>query len=131
MPSAAASIAVWNEDQVLLVKRKRAPFHGCWTLPGGRVDFGETTAQCAVRELHEETGLSVESAVLVRHFGTQLTRSEWVLAVFTARYAGGTAVAATDAEEVGWYRLGELEPLETTPGLKDILAVTKAAIAKA
>ena len=52
-------IAKENEPKVLLIKRGNEPFKGCWAFPGGFMNMDETTEQCAVRELEEETGLKV------------------------------------------------------------------------
>lgn len=52
-------IAKENEPKVLLIRRGNEPFKGCWAFPGGFMNMDETTEQCAVRELEEETGLKV------------------------------------------------------------------------
>ena len=48
-----------KEPQVLLIQRGNEPFKGCWAFPGGFMNMDETTEQCAIRELEEETGLKV------------------------------------------------------------------------
>ena len=48
-----------KEPQVLLIQRGNPPFKGCWAFPGGFMNMDETTEQCAIRELEEETGLKV------------------------------------------------------------------------
>lgn len=48
-----------DEPKVLLIERGHEPFKGCWALPGGFMNMDETTEQCAIRELEEETGLKV------------------------------------------------------------------------
>ena len=48
-----------NEPKVLLIERGHEPFKGCWAFPGGFLDMDETTEQCAIRELKEETGLKI------------------------------------------------------------------------
>ena len=57
----ADCVVITNEQQpkVLLIQRGNEPFKGCWAFPGGFMDMDETTEHCAVRELKEETGLSV------------------------------------------------------------------------
>jgi len=47
------------EPKVLLIERGDEPFKGCWAFPGGFMNMDETTEQCAIRELEEETGLMV------------------------------------------------------------------------
>ena len=47
------------EPKVLLIERGDDPFKGCWAFPGGFMNMDETTEQCAIRELEEETGLKV------------------------------------------------------------------------
>lgn len=48
-----------EEPKVLLIQRANEPFKGCWAFPGGFMEMDETTQQCAIRELKEETGLEV------------------------------------------------------------------------
>lgn len=55
-----ACAAIVRHDHILLVQQGRGPSAGCWTLPGGRLDAGETLARAAIRETLEETGLEVE-----------------------------------------------------------------------
>ena len=47
------------EPKVLLIQRGDQPFRGCWAFPGGFMNMDETTEQCAIRELEEETGLHI------------------------------------------------------------------------
>lgn len=61
-PAVTADCAVITreeEPKVLLIQRGNEPFKGCWAFPGGFMDMDETTEQCAIRELQEETGLKV------------------------------------------------------------------------
>ena len=54
------------EPKVLLIQRGADPYKGCWAFPGGFMNMDETTEQCAIRELEEETGLKVST---VRQIG--------------------------------------------------------------
>lgn len=54
------------EPKVLLIQRGGEPFKGCWAFPGGFMEMDETTEQCAIRELEEETGLKIDE---VRQIG--------------------------------------------------------------
>ena len=61
-PAVTADCAVITreeEPKVLLIQRGNEPFKGCWAFSGGFMDMDETTEQCAIRELEEETGLKV------------------------------------------------------------------------
>ena len=68
-PSVTADcVVITKEDtpQVLLIQRGFEPFKGCWAIPGGFMNIDETTEQCAIRELEEETGLKISD---VRQIG--------------------------------------------------------------
>jgi 8-oxo-dGTP diphosphatase len=65
-PSLAVDCVVFDpHGRLLLIRRKNPPFAGQYALPGGYVEYGETTADAAARELAEETGLVSASASLV------------------------------------------------------------------
>ena len=115
MPIAAASIAVWDHDRVLLVRRATAPYCGLWSLPGGRVRPGEFAGVAALRELNEETGISAVRPIEVGAGPQSVLTREFELRVFTARYRGGRARPASDAAAAGWFRLEEIGLLGTTP----------------
>ena len=61
-PAVTADCVVMTKEstpQVLLIERGTDPFKGCWAFPGGFMNMDETTEQCAIRELEEETCLKV------------------------------------------------------------------------
>ena len=61
-PALTADCVVFTKEKdpkVLLIQRANDPFKGCWAFPGGFMEMNETTEQCAIRELKEETGLYV------------------------------------------------------------------------
>jgi len=129
-PVLGVSVAVWRDGRVLLVRRGHAPWRGAWSLPGGRVERGETLAQAVARELAEETGLTLGTPRLVEALdaidkaddGT--VRGHYVIVVFAAT-AEGIPVAASDAAALGWFRLDQVDALATTPDLKRILALSE------
>lgn len=117
--SLAASAVVTNaHGQLLLVLRSRAPEAGCWTVPGGRVEPGESLEDAAVREVFEETGLHIE-----------VEREVWSLELangpnetyeihdFLAHVVDGNLVAGDDAADVGWFGRQEMERLPLTHDL--------------
>jgi len=59
-----AAVVVWKEA-ILLVRRGRQPMLGAWSLPGGALELGETTAEGIVREVSEETGVQVKPVEII------------------------------------------------------------------
>ena len=86
MISLGAGVIIVESGKVLLTKRKDLEV---WCLPGGRVDEGESLAETAVREAREETGLEVEVTRLVGLYSEIGSWSDWHIASFAARVAGG------------------------------------------
>jgi 8-oxo-dGTP diphosphatase len=66
VPSLTVDCVVFDADgRLLLIRRKNPPFRGQYALPGGYVDYGETTEHAAARELAEETGLVAATLALI------------------------------------------------------------------
>jgi 8-oxo-dGTP diphosphatase len=87
------AIIPFPNDEILLVKRKTPPFIGYWALPGGRVDPGETVEQTVVREVKEETNLTV---IITRKIGEYIEKGvkddvdyEYYPTCFLVKVAGG------------------------------------------
>jgi ADP-ribose pyrophosphatase YjhB (NUDIX family) len=112
---------------VLLARRARPPAQGLWSLPGGRVELGETAAEAAARELFEETAVRAEVlgfADLVEVIGRDRDgRVERHLAVlaYAGRWLAGDPTPGDEALAVAWAAPDELEGLETTPGLAAVV----------
>ena len=122
-----ASIAVFKDRRVLLVKRGRAPFAGLWSLPGGKTEGDEAPREAACRELKEETGVeadvegivdTVRVAAEVDGSGKNVT---YQLTVFYGRPTGGSLKAGGDAEAAGWVDLDDIEALPMTPGTAELI----------
>jgi 8-oxo-dGTP diphosphatase len=100
-----------RDGRLLLVLRARAPAVGRWSLPGGRLEPGETLAQAVGRELFEETGLTGRIGPLAG-FAERLGEGyHYVILDFWVEVGPGEPVAATDAEAVRWAGRAELERL--------------------
>jgi ADP-ribose pyrophosphatase YjhB (NUDIX family) len=116
--------AVIKDDRgrLLLIKRGHAPGAGLWSLPGGRIEPGETDAEALVREMREETGLAVEPGQLI---GTVRRPAQdgdvFDIRDYAARVTGGTLRAGDDAAEARWVAPGEMGSLPVTEGLVEAL----------
>lgn len=127
-PRVGVGAIVLHEGRVLLVKRRHAPGLGLWSVPGGLVDLGETTADAARREVEEECGLKVRLAGLVGVLDRVMRDAEgrvryhWVLIDYLAVPESNDMVTAgSDAAEVRWVTLDEVERLPITEGLVDMI----------
>jgi 8-oxo-dGTP diphosphatase len=111
-----------DEGRLLLIRRAHEPGRGRWSVPGGRVEAGETDHRAVLREVAEETGLIVE---VIRLLGNvQLPAPDG--AVFDVydyicRPAGGTLSAGDDAEEIRWCDAETLATLPVVSGLVEAL----------
>jgi 8-oxo-dGTP diphosphatase len=120
-----ASIAVIKDRKVLLVRRKRAPFAGLWSLPGGKAKSGEAPREAVRRELKEETGLEadVQGIVDTVKIAAEGGKADYRLTVFYGRPAGGSLKAGGDTEAAEWVDLDDIEALPMTPGTAELIWV--------
>jgi 8-oxo-dGTP diphosphatase len=116
--------AVITDDQgrLLLIKRGHEPAAGRWSLPGGRIEPGETDAQALEREMREETGLTVQAGPLVGRVQRPAPGGQ-VLDIrdYAATVTGGTLRAGDDAADARWVAPGDLPLLPLTDGLVEAL----------
>ena len=109
-------------DQILLIRRGHEPEAGRWSLPGGRIEAGETDEQALIREVREETGLEVAPGPLIgavdrpRPDGRVL-----VIRDYAAIVTGGRLAAGDDADDARWFSARDLAGLSLTTGLEKAL----------
>lgn len=118
----AVGAIVRRGDELLLVRRGRAPAVGEWSVPGGRVEPGETLMEAVVRELEEETGLRGVCGPLVGW--VERIGDDWhfVILDFEATVAGDAEPAAgDDALEARWWPVGDVAKLDLVNGLAEFL----------
>jgi 8-oxo-dGTP diphosphatase len=127
-PYLAVSAAIIRNGHILVARRARGPALGVWTLPGGVVEAGETLIEALVREVAEETGITVEPValaghreVVVRDDGGRVSR-HFVILCFASRWIAGEPQLNEELSEARWLRPAELDGLKTTDGLKEIVA---------
>ena len=114
------AIAV-DDEQILLVRRGRGPAQGEWSIPGGRVEPGETLAEAVVRELEEETGLAGVCEGLAGWVERVGDGYHYVILDFYVTIIEGDPVAGDDAAEAVWVPLSEVADLRLTEGLAEFL----------
>lgn len=102
------------DPKVLLIQRGDEPFKGCWAFPGGFMDMDETTEQCAIRELEEETGLVVTTIHQIGAYSKvdRDPRGRTVSVVYLAVVDSPVAVIGKDdAAKAEWWPLSALPKL--------------------
>jgi 8-oxo-dGTP pyrophosphatase MutT (NUDIX family) len=131
---AAGVLAVDDEGRLLLQRRRDT---GQWAIPMGRMELGETPAECAVRETFEETGVRVEPAGLLGIYSDPgyivayddhadptrygEVRQEFEITLL-GRPLGGTPTANDEADAVRWFRPDELAALDIHPRMRQQVA---------
>jgi 8-oxo-dGTP diphosphatase len=113
-------IAYDDQGRLLLIRRANDPGSGQWSLPGGRVEPGETDNAAVIREMREETGLDVIPGTVI---GT-VTRAPYEIHDYACRVTGGTLTAGDDATDARWSDAADLSALEEAGELVDLLYVT-------
>ena len=127
-PIPAASIAVFRDGKVLLARRARPPL---WSLPGGRIEPGETAEQAALRELREEVGVEAEIVApvgereAVRRDKSGVVVARFRIQAFAARWRAGEPKTGPEAIDVRWVEPDKVGELETTEGLAEIVATAR------
>jgi 8-oxo-dGTP diphosphatase len=117
-PVPAVGIVCLRDESVLLIRRGAPPRLGEWSLPGGRIEWGETARAAALRELREETGVEADLVGLidvVDAIFTSRTSSEtvrhYVLADYVARWRAGEPAAGDDAAAAVFVPIADIETL--------------------
>ena len=127
-PYLAVSAAILRDGKVLVVRRARKPALNLYTLPGGAVEAGETLQQAVIREVHEETQLSIEPVALAGPREAIMRDSQgrverhFVILCFAARWLAGEPVLNEELDDARWLTPPELAGLKTTEGLAEIVA---------
>ena len=122
-PLVGVGAVILDQGRVALVKRRFPPLAGEWSIPGGQLETGETMREGIIREVREETGLTVEPAELLGVYD-RLLRDEagrilyhYVLIDFLCRRLAGELQAGGDADDARWFsqeETGRISLLEDT-----------------
>ena len=123
-PTVCVGALAVHEDRLLLVRRGRGPAAGEWSVPGGRVDPGETLAEAVVREVAEETGIEVVCDDLVGWVERIDDEHHFVILDFRVTVLDEDPVprAGDDAAEAAWVPLSDVAEMRTlVEGLAEFL----------
>ncbi|MFC3614681.1 NUDIX hydrolase [Lutimaribacter marinistellae] len=128
VPLLGALAVVLRDNHVLLAQRGKDPGRGMWGFPGGHVEWGETVAETAMRELHEETSIHARAGEILTHFDLILregdeVKTHYLLVGVACRYERGEPQAGDDAMDAAWIPIGDVREgrLPLISGVADLM----------
>jgi 8-oxo-dGTP diphosphatase len=136
-PLIAASVGVFREGRVLIAERTVEPAKGLFTFPGGKLEMGETLAECALRELQEEVGVSARIIGFVDHVETIVRDQAGVVTfhalvcAFAAVWVAGEPQSSSEIGQTVWARPEDVPRWPTTRGLSAIVAKARSIVEQA
>lgn len=126
-PQLAVSAAIFRDGKVLLVRRARSPGKGFYSLPGGRVEFGESLHQALSREVDEETGLRIDILGLAgwrEVLPSAPGGGHYLIMSFAARWVALEPDLNDELDDYRWIApdaLASLGDLKLTGGLEEVI----------
>ncbi len=125
VPAVGVGGILFNDrHEVLLIKRNQPPAQGLWSIPGGKLEPGESLAEACRREFFEETSLDVEVKHIVAVVDRQLEGFHYVIIDFHVVLIDQrqcNPVAQSDVLEAKWIALDGLGRYDLVVGLAEIL----------
>lgn len=119
---------------MLLIKRAKPPYQGLWTIPGGKLEFGERLEDAVRREVREETNVEIDIIGLVaavdshvRHENGEM--SHYVLIDYAAIWRSGEIAAGDDAAEAIWVSRRDADALVSWDKTRDVIDAAGALVA--
>ncbi len=122
-PVPVVGVVCFRGDEVLLIRRGRPPRLGEWSIPGGRVEWGEGVRETALRELFEETGVRAELVALVDVVDGLFAEAQrhYVMIDYVAHWRSGDPVAGDDASEAVFVSLAEAMERVAWPATRQVI----------
>jgi len=127
-PQLAVSAAIFRDDRILLVRRARSPAKGFYSLPGGRVEFGETLHAALRREVDEETALKIDIIGLAgwrEVVPGAAGGGHYLIMSFAARWRAGEPVLNDELDDFKWLAPDALGDLKVTGGLQEVIQAAR------
>jgi len=123
-PQLAVSAVIFRDGRVLLVRRARSPAKGFYSLPGGRVEFGETLHAALHREVAEETALQIEISELAG-WREVVPAAEggghYLIMSFAARWSAGEVALNEELDDYQWLAVDAIGEMKLTGGLMEVI----------
>ncbi len=119
-PIVGVGAVILRKGKILLEKRKNEPGKDLWSVPGGKVELGENAEQAVIREVKEETGLTVINPKLIDVLNNivrdedRKVRYHFVIIDFLVQLKHGTAKPGSDAADLKWVRLDHVQDYSLT-----------------
>jgi 8-oxo-dGTP diphosphatase len=127
-PQLAVSAAIFRDGRILLVRRARSPAKGIYSLPGGRVEFGESLHAALLREVDEETGLRIEFAGLAgwrEVLPGDAGGGHYLIMSFAARWIANEPVLNEELDDFKWLARDAFGDLKLTGGLTEVIEAAR------
>ena len=116
------AVATDGQGRLLMIQRGHEPGAGLWSIPGGRIEPGETDAEALIREMLEETNLTVEVGRLLGRVRRPFPGGAVIdIRDYAVTVTGGTLRPGDDAADARWIAAADLNSLDITEGLIEAL----------
>lgn len=126
-PVPAVGAYIIRNEEILLIRRAAEPDKDKWSIPGGRIEWGETMQEAVKREVLEETGLVVEVGEVAGVIDRIVRQDDeiafhYLIIDFFADVVSGEVCPATDVSDCRWVPLSEIRKMDVTNTVVDMLA---------
>lgn len=128
LPRLSVGGVVWRDDDVLLIRRGKEPFKGHWSIPGGKVNFGETLEAALVREIMEETGITARIKGFAGAFESITAHGHHVMIDYACEWLSGEPVAGDDALDAAFFPFAEAMEKVSWDETRNVISLSRSLI---